>query len=39
MEHAAVMEWTDPRADPAPFIETIRETMVKRLDAMRVGWR
>jgi 1-acyl-sn-glycerol-3-phosphate acyltransferase len=37
MEHAAVLEWTDPGADPAPFIETIRETMVKRLEAMRRG--
>jgi len=37
IEHAGVFEWTDAQADPEPFIETIRETMVKRLEAMRRG--
>jgi len=35
IEHAGVFEWTDPTADPEPFIDTIRETMVKRLETMR----
>jgi 1-acyl-sn-glycerol-3-phosphate acyltransferase len=35
MEHAGVLEWTDPAADPEPFIDMIRDTMVKRLEAMR----
>jgi 1-acyl-sn-glycerol-3-phosphate acyltransferase len=35
IEHVGVFEWTDPGADPEPFIETIREAMVKRLEAMR----
>jgi 1-acyl-sn-glycerol-3-phosphate acyltransferase len=35
VEHAGVFEWTDPGADPEPFIETIREAMVKQLEAMR----
>jgi 1-acyl-sn-glycerol-3-phosphate acyltransferase len=35
VEHAGVLEWTDPAADPGSFIDTIRETMVKRLEAMR----
>ena len=35
VEHAGVFEWTDPGADPEPFMDTIRETMVKRLEAMR----
>jgi 1-acyl-sn-glycerol-3-phosphate acyltransferase len=33
--HAGVFEWTDPAADPEPFIETIRETMVKHLEMLR----
>ena len=37
IEHAGVLEWTDPQADPEPFIEQIRDTMVKRLAAMRGG--
>lgn len=35
VEHAGVFEWTDPAADPEPFIDTIRETMVRRLESMR----
>jgi 1-acyl-sn-glycerol-3-phosphate acyltransferase len=35
VEHAGVLEWTDPASDPEAFIETIRETMVRRLEAMR----
>ena len=35
VEHAGMLEWTDPTADPGPFIEQIRETMVERLEAMR----
>lgn len=37
VEHAGVFEWTDPAADPEPFIDTIRETMVRRLESMRRG--
>jgi 1-acyl-sn-glycerol-3-phosphate acyltransferase len=32
---AGVLQWTDPAADPEPFITTIRETMVDRLRVMR----
>jgi 1-acyl-sn-glycerol-3-phosphate acyltransferase len=35
IEHAGVLEWTDPDADPEPFIQTIRQTMIERLEAMR----
>ncbi|MGE0159525.1 MAG: lysophospholipid acyltransferase family protein [Gemmatimonadales bacterium] len=35
MEHAGVLEWTDPDADPEQFIEMIRDAMVKQLEAMR----
>jgi 1-acyl-sn-glycerol-3-phosphate acyltransferase len=35
IEHVGVFEWTDPGADSDPFIETIRDAMVKRLEAMR----
>jgi 1-acyl-sn-glycerol-3-phosphate acyltransferase len=35
VEHAGVLEWTDPTADPDPFIDTIRETMVRCLEMMR----
>jgi 1-acyl-sn-glycerol-3-phosphate acyltransferase len=37
VEHAGILEWTDPQADPEPFIEAIRERMVERLEAMRRG--
>lgn len=35
VEHAGVFEWSDPGADPEPFIETIRDAMVRRLEVMR----
>jgi 1-acyl-sn-glycerol-3-phosphate acyltransferase len=35
VEHVGVFEWTDPAADPDPFIQSIHDAMVKRLDAMR----
>jgi 1-acyl-sn-glycerol-3-phosphate acyltransferase len=35
VEHVGVFPWTDPAADPEPFIESIREAMVKRLETMR----
>lgn len=35
VEHAGVLEWSDPAADPDAFIEQIREMMIERLRAMR----
>jgi 1-acyl-sn-glycerol-3-phosphate acyltransferase len=35
IEHTGVFEWTDPGADSEPFIEGIREAMVRHLQAMR----
>jgi 1-acyl-sn-glycerol-3-phosphate acyltransferase len=35
MEHAGVLEWRDPAADPDPFIEQIRSMMVECLESMR----
>lgn len=35
VEHVAVLEWTDPAADPGPFIEQIRQAMIERLQSMR----
>ena len=35
VEHAGVLEWTDPSADPDAFIEQIRQMMIERLRAMR----
>jgi 1-acyl-sn-glycerol-3-phosphate acyltransferase len=35
MELAGVMEWTDPEADPRPFVKEMREVMVQRLADMR----
>ncbi|HET9947383.1 MAG TPA: lysophospholipid acyltransferase family protein [Longimicrobiales bacterium] len=37
VEHVATLEWTDPAADPRPFIEEIHRTMVQRLAAWRAG--
>lgn len=36
-EHVATLEWTDPSADPNPFLDHVRELMVNRLAAMREG--
>jgi 1-acyl-sn-glycerol-3-phosphate acyltransferase len=35
MEHVATLEWTDPGADPTPFILQVRNMMKERLSAMR----
>ena len=35
IEVAGVLEWTDPAADPAPFVFEVRALMVERLAAMR----
>lgn len=35
IEHVGVFEWTDPGADPEPFIESIRDAMIGTLDTMR----
>jgi 1-acyl-sn-glycerol-3-phosphate acyltransferase len=35
MELAGVLEWTDPEADPQPFVDEVREVMVQRLAEMR----
>jgi 1-acyl-sn-glycerol-3-phosphate acyltransferase len=35
VEHTGVFEWTDPGMDPEPFIEGIREAMLRHLEAMR----
>jgi 1-acyl-sn-glycerol-3-phosphate acyltransferase len=37
VEHVATLEWTDPSANPDPFILQIRELMVERLQSMRNG--
>jgi 1-acyl-sn-glycerol-3-phosphate acyltransferase len=34
---AGTLEWTDPRADPEPFLEQVRELMQAELDRMRRG--
>jgi len=36
-EHVATLEWTDPTADPNPFLDHVRELMVERLETMRGG--
>jgi len=35
VEHVTTVEWTDPESDPVPFLNDVREVMVKRLAAMR----
>lgn len=35
IEHLATLEWTDPQADPKPFLDEVRQTMVEGLRAMR----
>jgi len=35
MTHAGSVEWTDPRSDPDPFIDRIREQMERTLEEMR----
>jgi 1-acyl-sn-glycerol-3-phosphate acyltransferase len=37
VEHVGTLEWTDPSANPDPFIAQIREMMVERLQAMRAS--
>lgn len=34
---AGVLEWSDPRADPAPFLDEVRALMQAELDRMRLG--
>jgi len=36
-EHVATLEWTDPTADPDPFLDHVRDLMVERLATMRGG--
>ncbi len=33
--HAGTLQWTDPTADPGPFIEQVRQMMVKALAELR----
>lgn len=37
IEHAGVLQWTDPTANPDAFIEQIHEMMVQSLASMRRG--
>ena len=37
VEHAGVLEWTDPTVNPDAFIEQVHEMMVQRLASMRRG--
>lgn len=37
LELAGILEWTDPEADPDPFIDEIRATMVRGLVEIREG--
>ena len=37
VELAGVVHWTDPKADPVPFIEQVRDMMVRTLADMRAG--
>ncbi len=37
IEHAGVLEWSTPGADPDAFIDEVRSLMVERLRAMRSG--
>jgi 1-acyl-sn-glycerol-3-phosphate acyltransferase len=39
IEHVATLEWTDSAADPNPFLDHVRDLMVKKLDEMRGGAR
>ncbi|HET9948051.1 MAG TPA: lysophospholipid acyltransferase family protein [Longimicrobiales bacterium] len=39
VEHVATLEWTDPGADPEPFIDEVHRTMVEHLRALRAGER
>lgn len=35
IEHVTTLEWTDPTADPVPFLDRVRELMVARLAELR----
>lgn len=35
--HGATLEWDDPEADPAPFIQEVRRVMAETLDEMRAA--
>ena len=35
MEYVGVFDWTDPKADPEPFVEELRQRMVDKLAEMR----
>ena len=37
VELAGVLNWTDPKADPKPFIDQVREMMVRTLVDIRAG--
>ncbi len=37
LELAGVLHWTDPEADPQPFIDEVRQVMVRGLADMREG--
>ena len=37
VELAGVLDWTDPKADARPFIDRVREMMVRTLADMRAG--
>ena len=35
IEHAATLQWDDPKADPTEFMDEVRELMIERLSQMR----
>jgi len=37
MEYLGTMEWTDPEADPDPFIAELRQRLIQGLKALREG--
>ena len=37
VQHAATLEWSDPKADPTPFMDEVRNVMIERLAQMRAG--
>ena len=37
MQHVATLDWPDPRVDPNPFLDQVRELMVDSLATMRGG--
>lgn len=36
-QHAGTLEWSDPKADPGPFLDEVRDLMESTLERMRQG--